>query len=256
MEKLSRRDGKDAQPVLARYDNFRPAKLVPVLAGQVQQLQGVGQMGQALALHDLCVELAKTSEQEEALEAALKPGRELAGKCRGELEEALKLEGEKQIEQLKTLATKYNGHALGKEAAEKIEYLKKPAAEREAVASSFRAGPGKDNPGDQVVAAVVVDTLVVTVTSPGGTGSAEVSTEKAAWPKAVVLRFNFDNLEVIQIDNGRKKLVGSLLRGTVTSGKDRMVIEKKGKQVEVTLPDGFVAAAADVLKFSWVASYK
>jgi len=94
------------------------------------------------------------------------------------------------------------------------------------------------------------------VTSATGTGSAEVSAEKAAWPKAVVLRFNLADLEVIQIDNGRKKIVGSLLRGTVTPGKDRMTIEKKGKQVDVTLPDGFLGAAADVLKFSWIASYK
>jgi hypothetical protein len=252
IEKLAKRDAKEAQPALARFDAFRPAKLVPAIVAQVQLLEGRKLLGQALALHDLGVEIARISDLESSLEATLKPGRELAEKGRAELDEALKLEGEKQVEQLKVLAAKYNGHVLGKEAAVKIEELKKPPAERAAAAASFRAKSTKDKSGDELGAEVFGDTLIVTVASPNGTGAAEVSTEKAEWPKKVTLRFNFADLALVQVDNGRKKLIGSLIRGS----KDRLIIEKKGKQVEVTLPDGFLAGAADVLKIDWVESYR
>ncbi|GEM_PF-6908590 len=129
LEKLAKRDAQAAQGVLAKYDAYRPAKLVPALSAQAQALQARGTLGQALVLHDRAAEAAKAAGMETELDASLKPGRELAEKARQELADALKLEGQKRLEQLGALAAKYDGHALGKEARAKLEEFKKPAGD-------------------------------------------------------------------------------------------------------------------------------
>ncbi len=127
LEKLAKRDGQAAQAVLAKFDAFRPAKLVPAAAAQAGALQARGALGQALVLYDQAAEAARIAGLESELEASLKPGRELVEKARQELAEALKLEGQKRADALQALAKKYDGHAVGKEAAAKSEETGKAA---------------------------------------------------------------------------------------------------------------------------------
>jgi hypothetical protein len=125
IEKIAKRDGQSAQAVLAKFDAYRPAKLVPALAAQAQALQARGSLGQALSLYERAAEVARAGGLETELDAALKPGRELADKARQELADALKLDGQKRLDQLQVLAGRYDGHALGKEARAKLEELRK-----------------------------------------------------------------------------------------------------------------------------------
>jgi hypothetical protein len=124
------------------------------------------------------------------------------------------------------------------------------------------AGPGAapgfsakcQRPDDTVVAAVAGGMLVLTVTSPGGIGFAEVKPEKGEWPKKVTVRLALKGLEGFSAECGGKKLSGS-----INSSGDRggdLAAEKKGDYIEVALPEGFAAGADAGIKLSWVDFYR
>ncbi len=111
-----------------------------------------------------------------------------------------------------------------------------------------------ERPGDEVVAEVVGGALVLTVTSPGGIGSAEVKPDKGEWPKKVAVRLLLKGLEGFSAECGGKKLSGFINSSGAKGGE--LAAEKKGDVIEVALPEGFAAGKDAVLKLSWVDFYR
>ncbi len=119
-------------------------------------------------------------------------------------------------------------------------------------AAEFSAKPQR--PADKVAAEVADGALVLTVTSPGGIGSAEVKVEKGEWPKRVSVRLALKGLEGFTAECGGKKLSG-FINSSGAKGGD-LAAEKKGELIQVALPEGFASGKDAVLKLSWVDFYR
>jgi hypothetical protein len=133
-----------------------------------------------------------------------------------------------------------------------------------AAAPTFSAKPQR--PADKVATEVAGGALILTVTSPGGIGSAEVKPEKGAWPKKVTVRLVLKGLEGFSAECGAKK-VSARLGAAGGKGEpldsargpealEGLAAEKKGEFIEVELPEGFAAGKDAVLKISWVDFYR
>lgn len=111
------------------------------------------------------------------------------------------------------------------------------------------------NAADRAVAELADGRLILTVTSPGGIGSATVTRQRDDWPKKILLRLLLKGLEGFTVGNGRENLKASINSQGAISADKGLTLTRKDGSIHIVLPEGFLAGD-DKLTFSWGDFYR